>query len=141
MKEKKCFKCGEVKPLSEFYKHKQMGDGHLNKCKTCTKKDTSNHRENNLDKIRAYDRARGCRQNKEYRDEYRRKYPNKYKAHTIVSNAIRDKKLFRKPCEICETDAKNHAHHDDYLEPLNVRWLCAAHHHQWHAKHGEAKNP
>lgn len=47
---KKCFKCGIEKELSEFYLHKKMKDGHLNKCKVCTKKDTMEHRKENIKK-------------------------------------------------------------------------------------------
>jgi len=139
-KSKKCFKCEIELPLSDFYKHKQMADGHLNKCKKCTKSDVSVHRIDNIERIREYDRKRGNRQPEGYLIEFRDKYPNKYKAHTIVSNAIRGGKLFKEDCEVCDTDKDIHAHHDDYLKPLNVRWLCAAHHKQWHTKNGEGKN-
>lgn len=37
---KVCFKCGIEKPLTEYYVHKQMNDGHLGKCKDCAKNDT-----------------------------------------------------------------------------------------------------
>jgi len=44
---KVCFRCETEQPLSQFYKHKQMADGHLNKCKTCTKKDSGKREKEN----------------------------------------------------------------------------------------------
>lgn len=139
VKEKVCFKCQKLLPLSGFYRHPKMQDGYVNKCKECNKADVRANRAKNLDHYREYDRARGNRQSREYTMEYRSAFPNKYKAQTMVSNAIRDKKLFPEPCAIC-SGMDVHAHHDDYLKPLNVRWLCAAHHSQWHKKNGEGAN-
>jgi hypothetical protein len=45
---KRCFKCGIEKELSEFYAHPRMGDGHLNKCKQCTKNDVHNNYRKNI---------------------------------------------------------------------------------------------
>jgi len=47
---KECFKCKQIKPLSEFYKHPATKDGHVNKCKICNKKDVLvNYKNNSLD--------------------------------------------------------------------------------------------
>ena len=41
--------------------------------------------------------------------------------------------LTRLPCEVCGKP-KTHAHHDDYAKPLDVRWLCPAHHGLHHSQ-------
>ena len=129
---KSCFKCGEEKPLAEYYRHKQMADGHLNKCKACTKSDAAKHRGENLERIRAYDRARGSRQTNEYQREWRRKNPEKYKAHRLVNKHLENPGA----CSECDSTYHIEAHHDDYSKPLDVRWLCAVCHKQHHARAG-----
>ena len=136
---KTCFKCKIEKPLSDFYKHPRMGDGHLNKCKKCTKIDVQKNREANISYYREYDRGRGNRQNSEYHKEYRRRFPNKANASRKVAYHVMKGDLTAKPCEICGAE-KTVAHHDDYAKPLDVRWLCQAHHLEWHKKNGEGKN-
>lgn len=59
-------------------------------------------------------------------------YPEKRKARYIISNAIRLGKIVKKNCEICKEKAE--AHHPNYLEPLNIRWLCKKHHEEIHHK-------
>ena len=134
-----CFKCQQAKPITEFYKHPRMDDGHLGKCKECTKKDVTENRWKNVDKIRAYDRDRGNRQSPEYGKMYRESQPMKEKARRNVTNAVQGGKLSRGCCEICGVDSPVHGHHDDYNKPLDVRWLCVAHHKQWHVANGEGK--
>lgn len=135
---KVCFRCGQEKPVSEFYGHPRMKDGHLGKCKECTKVDVTVHRALNLERIHAYDRQRSKdperkRAKLAYEKRYRKELPSRQRAHNAAVRALRAGKLTRKPCEVCGKRAE--MHHDDYVKPLEVRWLCALHHHAAHRKH------
>lgn len=136
VRSKECFKCKSVLPLDEFYKHSMMGDGHLNKCKTCTKNDVSKHRKLNLEKIRAYDRDRGKLTNRislniEVTRAWRAADKRRAVAHSSVSRAIKAGILYKSPCVKCGNE-KSLAHHEDYDKPLDVMWLCQPCHKQRH---------
>ena len=157
---KVCFKCFVEKPLSDFYVHKAMADGHLNKCKDCTKKDVFRHREMNLEKVREYDRNRPNREERNKRvservlklykedEDFKQKVSNgkrkwallnkhKRKAQSAASNALRDGKLQRKTvCEHCNLEKKLQKHHWSYEEQhwLDVIWLCTSCHGKEHKR-------
>lgn len=136
---KTCKRCGEQKDITLFYKHPRGKDGHDSKCIDCAKANSIRVRNARIEHYREYDRERGNRQGYDYVVEYRKANPKKYQAHSAVNNAVRNGTLNPLPCEICGSK-KSVAHHDDYNFPLSVRWLCQAHHKQWHAKNGEGKN-
>jgi len=136
--EKECFECRETKHLTDFYKHSQMADGHLNKCRECVKADVKARRKAIPLTMREYERKRGKTarrkaQVKARTKRHRANNPEKYKARTAVGNALRDGRLFREPCETCGAE-KVHAHHDDYSKPLEVRWFCEPCHKAHHKK-------
>ena len=132
---KTCFKCDEEKPLSEFYKHSGMADGHLGKCKECTKRENRENREKRIEQYTEYEqkRARTPKRRKARVESLRRRDPIKRRATYLTSNAIRDGRLVRQPCEVCGAE-KVEAHHDDYSKPMEVRWLCRKHHLDIHGK-------
>lgn len=127
--EKTCFKCRAVKPLGDFYRHPQMADGHLGKCKECTRNDVRRRYSLVIEDRHAYDKARSSLP--EYKDAMaansrrrRALNPEKAKARDAVNNAIRDGRLRKEPCFHCGSKTKIEAHHRDYLKPLDVQWVC-----------------
>ena len=157
---KKCFKCGEIKPLSDFYKHPQMPDGHVNKCKECNKRDVRENRAAKVEYYREYDKKRFrddpkvLARNKRYQSseagkastaksktKWAANNPIKRGANLMVCNAVRDGKLEkRRSCSECGFGGRIHGHHDDYAFPLIVRWLCSKCHTAWHKENGPGKN-
>ncbi len=150
---KTCFKCKSVLPISEYYKHPMMADGHLGKCKSCTRKDSENRRKlkesTDLDWVIA-ERERHRKKTQRARANgtvskvvnktevcrrYSAKFPLKRSAQIAASKAIRGGKLDRKPCEKCGKSAQ--AHHEDYTKPLEVVWLCSKHHSELHVRKRE----
>jgi hypothetical protein len=127
---KTCFKCFRTLPLDDFYRHSKMSDGHLNKCKDCTKTDSRRHRWENIEQERARDRERP------YRISQSRVPPMRRKAQTAVGNAVRDGRLDRPDsCSRCGSDGSRiEGHHNDYSKPLDVVWLCVPCHRVVHGQ-------
>ncbi|AIC29674.1 hypothetical protein IE4771_PA00168 (plasmid) [Rhizobium etli bv. mimosae str. IE4771] len=58
---------------------------------------------------------------------WRRANPAKYDAHLAVQRAVKAGELEKQTCEVCGIEMVD-AHHDQYDDPLKVRWLCRRHH-------------
>jgi hypothetical protein len=141
-----CKTCHSDKLESDFY------TSNPTRCKECVKASVLKYRQENLERVRAYDRMRGSMPHRvAARAEYRRtpayaesheaasrrwavKHPERRKASHIVGNAVRDGGLIPWPvCAVPECDGKPQGHHPDYSRPLDVVWLCDEHHKQTHA--------
>jgi len=137
---KECFKCRKTLPLVEFYAHPMMADGRLNKCCECTKKDVREQYRKSKPARAAYERERFKRPERKkavsgYQRTMREKNPEKTRARQALQRAVLAGRVIKSPCILCG-DVNSQAHHDDYLKPLDVEWLCFRCHREH--RHGQA---
>lgn len=158
METKVCKKCGRELPISEFYVHKRMGDGHLSFCKDCVKSRVHKYREKNIEKVREYDRNRpnakdrkrkeriSLMNNKKRLKKYKEQRNmwsklNRYKrnAHNKLKNALLNGNVIKLiKCEVCgKTNCTIQGHHYDYSKPLDVIWLCTECHGKVHRQYNK----
>ena len=150
---KTCKECNVEMPLSNFYVHAGMKDGHLNKCKECVKSRVDKYAKANPEKTKEWARNyfnseagkekakkylltdKGKEIRKKALDSYRKNHPIKDLARYLVKYEIQCGRLFRPSvCSCCKAECKPHGHHNDYTKPLEVEWLCEQCHKQWHRK-------
>ena len=76
MDTKRCSKCGEVKPIGEFFKDMRYSGGVTNRCKSCAKVYAKVYRKQNKDVV--------AKINKRYYDKNREKIAEKAKQCRIM---------------------------------------------------------
>ena len=140
---KQCYKCESVKPLDEFYANPNMADGHVNKCKECSKKDSFEYRKKNIERLRAYDRDRDKTPERimksfVYSTAWRADDRRRMKSHKAVARALKKGLLVPESCKQCGSH-KTVAHHEDYDKPLDVVWLCQPCHIRRHVEIRKAR--
>jgi hypothetical protein len=114
-----CFKCGHEKPFEMFYRHPKMRDGHLGKCKDCTKKDTQDRFNEKLKKPDFVEAERERQRQKYYRLGYKDKHKplpeDKKKAIDAHKAKYPEKTMVRNKLSGIKPIVKgNHMHHWSY---------------------------
>lgn len=83
---KRCSKCGQIKPISEFYKRKSSKDGLYSYCKQCDKSMKAYYYQTHKGKIKAY-KAEWLAKHPNYNAEYYKANKEKAKAYNAEYQA------------------------------------------------------
>ena len=132
---KKCYLCGEIKDTTLFAKDSSKKSGYSSRCLICNRVRNKKYRDEHKDYFKKYIRDYYAKNPEKFATSKGR-YNGKYKKD-LVKNRARNKleyavnhgKILKQPCSVCG-NVNSEAHHEDYLQPLKVVWLCKKHHGQ-----------
>ena len=128
------------KPFSDFQVRKASKDGLTAACKKCLS-EYDKSRANNPKRVKARKEYAKTEQGIESANKAKKKWSKnnviKRGAAHIVGNAVRDGKLTKTNCIVCDSSHRICGHHENYDYPLDVIWLCNLHHRQRHKEINE----
>lgn len=133
---KQCRRCRRSLPLGQFHLNRRQKDGHHYYCKPCKRDAAGEHyvRHRTAVKGRVHRWRQTTAGKRSIAATYKRMkelYPEKYRARTVLNNALVRGQLSRPlQCSQCGIVGRRIvAHHPDYSKPLDVVWCCDPCHH------------
>ena len=111
---KKCTDCGEIKPITEFYKRKESKDGHQSICKECSKRYNQKWNRDNKERKKKYN-AQWNRDNPEYQAQWRE--DNKEHIKEYQAQWKQDNPEYKK-----EYKAQYYQNNKEHIKEYMVQW-------------------
>ncbi len=144
--EKRCTKCGVVRPIEEFYRDRTKNSGRRSHCPSCMSVANRAYTPSEEQKCRYRSKARerrrtmpGLASGRARAASYYQRNRAKSLVRAATKDVIRAGRLQRGPCARADGGCSGQieAHHLSYTAKdshLNVVWLCTAHHVEVHKK-------
>ena len=143
---KVCKTCQAILPLDDFFKEHRTKDGFKLICKVCYTARCRAYDQRPERKAKAKANLKEKLKDPTFKSQlnarvlgYYHSNKQKWRTRANARYAIKTGKLVKQPCEVCSNPIVQ-AHHDDYSNPLKVRWLCQIHHAEIHRKK-QSHNP
>lgn len=126
METKRCSRCKQELPVSEFGKDKQKSSGLASHCRNCRAADIYAKRGEIAEKRKEQRKSWNIKDGRT---------PEQKRVHSAVQAAVKRGSIVKPAgCMRCGVETRLDAHHTDYSKPLDVLWLCRGCHKAEHVR-------